>query len=126
MAKKEVKNKKDKTSFMKNFRAELKKVIWPTPKQLINNTIAVLSIVIFTAAIVFVLDFAFKSMNKYGIDKIKNIVANISVNDVVEADGNTVEENNSEEVVENTSEEVTENNQEETVDGNTEESNVQQ
>ena len=33
MAKKEEKNIKDKTSFMKKFKAELKKVVWPTPKQ---------------------------------------------------------------------------------------------
>ena len=46
MAKKEVKNNKDKTSFTKSFKAELKKVIWPTPKQLFNNTVAVLAIVL--------------------------------------------------------------------------------
>ena len=34
MAKKELKNQKDKTSFAKSFKAELKKVVWPTPKQL--------------------------------------------------------------------------------------------
>ena len=39
MAKKEVKNNKDKTSFTKSFKAELKKVIWPTPKQLFNCSI---------------------------------------------------------------------------------------
>ena len=62
MAKKEEKNIKDKTSFMKSFKAELKKVSWPTPKQLFNNTVAVLAIVIITAAIVFVLDFTFESI----------------------------------------------------------------
>ena len=48
MAKKELKNQKDKTSFAKSFKAELKKVVWPTPKQLFNNTVAVLAIVIIT------------------------------------------------------------------------------
>ena len=71
MAKKEEKNIKDKTSFMKKFKAELKKVVWPTPKQLFNNTVAVLSIVLITAIIVFVLDIAFESINKYGVNKIK-------------------------------------------------------
>ena len=70
MAKKEEKNIKDKTSFMKKFKAELKKVVWPTPKQLFNNTVAVLSIVLITAIIVFVLDITFESMNKYGINKV--------------------------------------------------------
>ena len=69
--KKEVKNKK---SFFKDFKAELKKVIWPTSKQLINNTIAVVVIVIITAAIVFVLDVVFDLLNKYGINNLKSKV----------------------------------------------------
>lgn len=76
MPKKEEKNIKDKTSFFKSFKAELKKVIWPTPKQLFNSTVAVIVIVLITALIVFVLDFTFEAINTYGIDKIKNSVAN--------------------------------------------------
>ena len=80
MAKKEAKaNKKEvnknKKSFSKDFKAELKKVIWPTPKQLVNNTVAVVTIVLITAAIVFVLDLAFESVNKYGVNKIKEAVS---------------------------------------------------
>ena len=77
--KKEVKNSKDKTSFMKSFKAELKKVSWPTPKQLFNNTVAVLAIVLVTAVIVFVLDITFESINKYGINKIKENVSNSTI-----------------------------------------------
>ncbi|MEI3435930.1 MAG: preprotein translocase subunit SecE [Clostridia bacterium] len=80
MAKKNEKNIKDKTSFTKKFKAELKKVIWPTPKQLFNNTVAVLLIVIITAVIVFVLDIAFESMNKYGVNKIKESISNSTLN----------------------------------------------
>ena len=72
---KEAKNKKEsknKKSFFKDFKAELKKVIWPTPKQLINNTIAVVVIVVITAAVVFVLDFVFDRINKYGINNLKS------------------------------------------------------
>ena len=74
MAKKEAKannkeNAKNKKSFWKSFKAELKKVTWPTPKQLFNNTVAVITIVLITAIIVFVLDFAFEKMNEYGIEK---------------------------------------------------------
>ena len=58
MANKE-KDPKNKKHFFKDFKAELKKVIWPTPKQLINNTTAVVVIVVITAAIVFVLDLVF-------------------------------------------------------------------
>jgi len=73
---KEVKNKKEKKHFFKDFKAELKKVIWPTPKQLVNNTVAVITIVLITAIIVFVLDLAFEKMNTYGINKLKEMVDN--------------------------------------------------
>ena len=86
MAKKEAKtnkkeNSKNKKSFFKDFKAELKKVVWPTPKQLVNNTIAVITIVLITAAIVFALDLTFESLNKYGIEKIKEVV--ISTEDTI-------------------------------------------
>ena len=84
MAKKNEKNVKDKTSFTKKFKAELKKVIWPTPKQLFNSTVAVLTIVVITAIIVFVLDVAFESMNKYGVNKIKQDIVNSTLNNTVE------------------------------------------
>lgn len=90
--KKEIKNNKDKKSFMKSFKAELKKVIWPTPKQLFNNTVAVLAIVLITSLIVFVLDITFESMNKYGIDKVKQIVSN-SVSEETTVTENETSEN---------------------------------
>ena len=80
--------KQNKKSFGKDFKAELKRVIWPTPKQLFNNTVAVITVVLITAAIVFVLDFAFESMNTYGINRLKEMVE--SQNSVTT---NTVEEN---------------------------------
>ena len=74
MAKKENKNEnKVKKHFFKDFKAELKKVIWPTPKQLVNNTIAVLVIVVITAVIVLVLDLCFNGLNSLGIDKMKDV-----------------------------------------------------
>ena len=87
---------------MKSFKAELKKVSWPTPKQLFNNTVAVLAIVIITAAIVFVLDFTFESMNRYGIDKIKNAVSNSASNEENNNTNNEVENNTNNVVEENT------------------------
>ncbi len=74
MANDEKKQKKN-NHFFKDFKAELKKVIWPTPKQLVNNTIAVLTIVLILAIIVFFLDIAFEALNTYGIDKIRNAVS---------------------------------------------------
>ena len=100
MAKKELKNQKDKTSFAKSFKAELKKVVWPTPKQLFNNTVAVLAIVIITSLIVFVLDITFESINKYGVNKVKEAISNSSVQNSTEnteansTDNTTSVENN--------------------------------
>ena len=75
MAKKDNKNESNaKKHFFKDFKAELKKVIWPTPKQLVNNTSAVVAIVLVTAAIVFVLDVVFDMGNKYGISRLQNVV----------------------------------------------------
>ena len=75
MAKNESKNdNKVKKHFFKDFKAELKKVIWPTPKQLVNNTVAVVTIVLITAVIVFALDAVFDLGNKYGITKLQTIV----------------------------------------------------
>ncbi len=68
------KEKKEKKHFFRDFKAELKRVIWPTPKQLVNNTVAVITIVLITAVIVFVLDVIFETMNNYGVNKLKEIV----------------------------------------------------
>jgi len=89
MSKDAAKSNKEKKHFWKDFRAELKKVIWPTPKQVVNNTVAVITIVVITAAIVFVLDLAFEALNTYGIDKVRSLVTNTEVtNNIVE---NTVD-----------------------------------
>ena len=75
-------NKKDK-KFFKDFKAELKKVIWPSTKQLVNNTTAVIAIVLIIAVIVFALDVVFESMNTYGIDKIKSLVTSSQTNNEI-------------------------------------------
>ena len=87
-AKKENKNNKNKKSFFKSFKAELKKVTWPTPKQLANNTVAVITIVLLTAIIVFVLDVTFEAGNKYGIEKIKSLVSNSQTEEKPEENNN--------------------------------------
>jgi preprotein translocase subunit SecE len=75
MAKKEKNNK----HFFKDFKAELKKVIWPTPKQVINNTIAVVVIVLILSAIVFILDLFFDFANTQGINRLKSNIKNKTV-----------------------------------------------
>lgn len=87
------KDNKNKRHFFKDFKAELKKVIWPTPKQLVKNTIAVIFIVILTAAIVFVLDVVFETLNSKGINALKSNIKNpTSINETV--DTNNVSEGN--------------------------------
>ena len=79
--------KKDNKSFFKEFKAELKRVSWPTPKQLVNNTVAVISIVLIVCAVVFILDVIFKSLNTYGVEKLKAIVTSSSSETVEDHEG---------------------------------------
>ena len=115
------KDNKNKKSFFKGLKAELKKVIWPTPKQLVNNTVAVITIVLMTTVIVFVLDFAFESLNKYGVDKIKESIQ--AIESTENEDSSNTTENTTNETTENentaTTEEATDTNTaDETVDEN--------
>ncbi|MBO5478264.1 MAG: preprotein translocase subunit SecE [Clostridia bacterium] len=87
------KEKKEKKHFFKDFKAELKKVIWPTPKQVVNNTTAVITIVLITALIVFVLDLTFETLNTHGVDKLKSIVRTEENNVVEDTLSNTTEQN---------------------------------
>ena len=102
MASEQQKPKKEKKYFFRDFKTELKKVIWPTPKQLVNNTVAVISIVLIVAIIVGVLDFTFNKMNHYGIEGLKRVVQN----DVEQTEGENEEQE------ENTNQETAENEEE--------------
>ena len=105
---KENKVKKENKHFFKDFKAELKKVIWPSPKQLVNNTVAVITIVLITAVIVFALDLAFEKMNTYGVNKLKELVDNSVTNTVgnTETENNTVEDETSNQEATNIQENV--------------------
>ena len=119
MAKKEVnkkevnKNDKNKKTFFKSFKTELKKVVWPTPKQLVNNTVTVITIVLICAVIVFVLDMIFETINKQGVERIRDAV--VGTENVVEenttTDTNTTDTNS-------TPVQVNEDGSTEVVDGN--------
>ncbi len=108
MAKKEVikskeKNKenKSKKNFFKGFKAELKKVSWPTPKQLINNTTAVVVIVLITALIVIALDIGFEFINTKGVELVeKNLQEETITTDIDTEDQTNNEEQDSTTTVE--------------------------
>ena len=55
--KKEKKKRKNPIAkWFREMRSELKKVVWPTRKQIVNNTIIVLVIVVISSAVVWVVD----------------------------------------------------------------------
>ena len=119
MAKKD-KQVKENNRYFKEMKTELKKVIWPTPKQLVNNTVAVITIVLITAIIVFVLDLAFEFANKQGIERVKEVIT--SSNTTNTSDNKSESTDESQTPAENTevkSEEPVEENKEE-VETNTE------
>ena len=102
MAKKEKEpktNNKQKRHFFKDMKAELKKVIWPTPKQTANNTVAVIAFTVAIAVIVFVLDVCFDAINKNGVVALQEKVKSSY------SASNTTEENTTSEDEETTTEE---------------------
>ena len=88
---------KKKKHFWKGYKAELKKVKWPTPKELFNSTAAVLAIVFIVAAIVIVLDLAFESLNRLevkGVENLQNsIVVENTTDNTISSDENELAEN---------------------------------
>ena len=48
--------------YLKGVEAELKKVVWPTKKELINYTIVVFLVTIFIAFIIYILDAVFAQL----------------------------------------------------------------
>ena len=92
MANKNKDTKKKEKKVANGLSSELKKVIWPTPKQLFTNTSAVIVIVLITVAIVFVLDFIFEKANTFGVNQVK---AAIGVTETNSEDANS-EENTTE------------------------------
>ena len=56
----------------KDTRAELKKVVWPTKKQIVNNTVWVLVLVVLVAAVVLGIDWVLKIADTKIWDLISN------------------------------------------------------
>lgn len=82
---------------MEGLQSRIKKVKWPTAKELFNSTAAVLAIVFIVAAIVIILDLAFESLNRLevnGIEKLQNsIVIEENSDNTVTSDENELVEN---------------------------------
>ena len=52
--------------YFRELRSELKKVVWSTPKQVLNNTLIVLACVVIVGVFIWVFDF----VARFGIDAI--------------------------------------------------------
>ena len=61
----ETENKSKKRGFFSNMMAELKKVIWPSPKQTRESTINTIAFVLMIAAILIVLNLVFEGINNF-------------------------------------------------------------
>ena len=86
------KEEKKKKHFFKDFKAELKRVVWPTPKQLLNSTVAVVTIVLVVALIVFLLDFGFEFLNSQNVKLQTSVQEKISSTEEAEDNITTSEE----------------------------------
>jgi len=96
---KEISNKK-KGRYFKDMKAELKKVVWPSPKQLASNTLAVIVFTLIIAVLVFVFDVCFDAISTHGVRPLQEKITS-SYNTT--ADENTSSENTTESSEENNS-----------------------
>lgn len=88
---------KNKKSWFKGFKAELKKVIWPNKKELFDNTTVVIIVVAIVSVLIFALDLLFGALTKFEvkqIEKLKNETTNSIVENQVQ-DNQTTEGDNS-------------------------------
>ena len=63
MAKKEINSDKKKNNFFKDMKSELKKVVWPTKRQVINNTLLVVALVVVVSLVVLGIDLVLKNVD---------------------------------------------------------------
>ena len=61
--------RKNTVRFFKDIRSELKKVIWPTRKQLFNNTVTVLLVCLLIGIIIWVADEALTKLVEWTLTK---------------------------------------------------------
>jgi len=54
--KRKIKGKNRFARWFREMRSELKKVVWPTPKQIVNNTLVSLSVMVAAAIVIWALD----------------------------------------------------------------------
>ena len=88
-AKKSVKKSVKKDSKLSGFRAELKKVIWPKGRQLFENTVVVVSMVIVVSVLIFVLDLTFRGMKDFEVKQLNKVITSNTTNSTSTTETNT-------------------------------------
>ena len=99
-----------KNNMVKETKSELKKVIWPSKKDVINGTVVVAVMVIIVGAIILAFDFASSALVKQIISRDDFVVTDIDHTGHNHEDENSVDENTQLPVEENS---------EPTIDNNT-------
>ena len=59
--------------YFRELKSELKKVVWPTPKQVVKNTLIVLACVLIVGVFIWIFDFVATE----GIDALIKLVSNL-------------------------------------------------
>lgn len=95
---------KEKKHFFKGLKSELKKVIWPTSKQVTNNTIAVITLVVVVTVVVLALDFCLKQIDDLAINKLRTKYTNTQVLNTQNTSENTDETTDENSTTDNTTE----------------------
>ena len=86
------KEAKEKNRFGKEFKAEIKKIVWPSRKELFANSVVVIGSVLIVSVIIFLLDLGFNELTNLEIKAIsgnKNETSAVDTNEAVDA--NSVE-----------------------------------
>ena len=86
------KEAKEKNRFGKEFKAEIKKIVWPSRKELFANSVVVIGSVLIVSVIIFLLDLGFNELTNLEIKAISGNKENTTVENVVDTtDANSVE-----------------------------------
>ena len=82
------KSKNEKSHWFKDFKAEIKKIVWPSGKRLFDNVVVVLSMVIVVTLIIVLLDLGLKQLSGLEVNGINELKTRVH-NEVETIDENT-------------------------------------
>jgi len=111
------KSNNKKKSWFREFKAELKKIVWPNKSELLENTVVVISMVAIVAVTIIVLDLGFKALNRLEVDAAKAIKNTVVVSEPANEVDSSTNSENTESETETTQNETTENGVEITTTG---------